>query len=119
MAINQQGIAISIKAFLPMGKALDDQLAALNLVKTAHETGDYAPLLAAAQGLEIKTEQKTRRVETAPQQPPAADPATRPDLPAAATQEAREADAAAEPEPLPFDPTPAAGSARKKANGNE
>ena len=47
MAVNQQGIAISIKAFLPMGRALDDQLAALNLVKTAHETGDYAALLAA------------------------------------------------------------------------
>ena len=40
MAINQSGIAITIKAFLPTGKTLDEQFAALLVVKTAHETGD-------------------------------------------------------------------------------
>lgn len=48
---------------MPTGKTLDEQFAALSIVKTAHETGDYAPLLAAAQDVEIKTEAKTRRVE--------------------------------------------------------
>lgn len=63
---NQTGIAIVIKAFLPTGKTLDEQFAALSLVKTAHETGDYAPLLAAAGIDEVKTEQKTRRIEDQP-----------------------------------------------------
>ena len=85
MATNQQGIAIIIKAFLPMGKALEDQLAALTLVKTAHETGDYAALLAAAHDVEVKTEQKTRRVEVAPVSPTHEPPA--------ATQRAGEEDA--------------------------
>ena len=66
MATNQQGIAIQIKAFLPTGKTIDEQFAALNIVKTAHETGDYAALLAAAQDVEVKTEAKTRRVEPSP-----------------------------------------------------
>lgn len=66
MATNQTGIAIVIKAFLPIGKDLDQQLAALTVVKTAHETGDYAALLAAAKIDEVKTEQKTRRVDDAP-----------------------------------------------------
>lgn len=57
------GIAIGIKAFLPMTKNLDDQLATLSLVKEAHETGDYSALLKAADIEEVKTEQKTRRVE--------------------------------------------------------
>lgn len=63
MAQNQTGIAIVIKAFLPTGKTLDETFAALSIVKQAHETGDYAPLLAAAKVEEVKTEQKTRRVE--------------------------------------------------------
>lgn len=67
MAVNQTGIAIVIKAFLPIGKDLDEQLAALTLVKTAHETSDYSALLAAAHVDEVKTEQKTRRVEEAAQ----------------------------------------------------
>lgn len=74
MATNQNVIAISIKAFLPTGKTLDEQFAALSIVKNAHETGDYSALLAAAQDVEIKTEAKTRRVEIA-QPAPAADPA--------------------------------------------
>lgn len=62
MAQNQTGIAIVIKAWLPAGKALDEQFEALSIVKQAHATGDYAPLLAAASVEEVKTEQKTRRV---------------------------------------------------------
>ena len=72
MATNQNVIAIQIKAFLPTGKTLDEQFAALSIVKTAHETGDYSALLKAAQDVEIKTEAKTRRVEIAA---PAIDPA--------------------------------------------
>ncbi len=63
MAVNQSGIAISIKAFLPTGKTLDEAFNALSLVKAAHESGNYTALLAAAQIDEIKTEQKTRRIE--------------------------------------------------------
>lgn len=66
MAQNQTGIAIVIKAWLPAGKTLDEQFEALSIVKQAHATGDYAPLLAAASVEEVKTEQKTRRVEIAP-----------------------------------------------------
>ena len=62
---------------MALRKLLEDQLAALTLVKTAHETGDYAALLAAVHDVEVKTEQKTRRVEVAP----------------ATTQKAREEDA--------------------------
>lgn len=68
---NQTGIAIVVKAWLPTGKTLDEQFEALSIVKTAHETGDYAPLLAAANVEEIKTEQKTRRIEDNPEPAPA------------------------------------------------
>ncbi len=61
MAQNQTGIAIVIRAFIPMGKSLDDQLTALTLVKDAHETGDYSKVLAAATIDDVKAEQKTRR----------------------------------------------------------
>lgn len=66
MATNQTGIAIVIKAWLPAGKSLDEQFEALSLVKTAHETSDYSALLAASRVEEVKTEQKTRRMEEAP-----------------------------------------------------
>ena len=66
MAINQQGVAITIKAFLPTGKTLDEQFAALGIVKAAHETGDYSALLKAAHDVEVKTESKTRRIEEKP-----------------------------------------------------
>ncbi|MDX8492931.1 hypothetical protein RFN29_15235 [Mesorhizobium sp. VK22B] len=66
---NQTGIAIVIKAFLPTGKSLDEQFAALSIVKTAHETSDYSALLKAASIEEVKTEQKTRRIEDQPQAP--------------------------------------------------
>ncbi|MGZ2448279.1 hypothetical protein ACVIRO_001033 [Rhizobium ruizarguesonis] len=60
---NQSGIAIIIKAFLPTGKTLDEQLTALTLVKEAHSSSDYTALLKAAEIEDVKTEQKTRRVE--------------------------------------------------------
>lgn len=66
MASNVQGIAITIKAFLPTGKTLDEQFEALSLVKTAHASGDYADLLKAAKIDEVKTEQRVRRIEDAP-----------------------------------------------------
>ena len=91
MATNQTGIAIIIKAFLPTGKTLDETYAALTVVKTAHETGDYAPLLAAAKIDEVKTEQKTCRVEDTPAGPVPAAPAPAPDQAPAA-----------EPAPAPF-----------------
>lgn len=75
MATNQSGIAIVIKAFLPTGKTLDEQFAALSIVKQAHETGDYAALLKAAHDVEVKTEAKTRRVEEPVPAPVASDPA--------------------------------------------
>lgn len=60
---NVSGVAIVIKAFLPTGKTLDEQFAALSIVKDAHESGDYSKLLAAASIDEVKTEQKVRRME--------------------------------------------------------
>lgn len=67
MAKNQTGIAIVIKAFLPTGSTIDEQFTALSIVKDAHASGDYTALLKAAKVEEVKTEQKTRRVEDEPQ----------------------------------------------------
>lgn len=64
---NQTGIAITIKAWLPTGKTLDEQFEALSKVKDAHKTGDYAALLTASKIEGVQTEQKTRRIEDAPQ----------------------------------------------------
>ena len=88
MAKNQTGIAIVIKAFLPTGATIDEQFAALSIVKDAHASGDYTALLKAAKVDEVKTEQKTRRVDDEPattagtaetekpqEQEPAAEPA--------------------------------------------
>jgi hypothetical protein len=63
MAVNQSGVAITIKAFLPTGKTLDEQFLALSLVKDATESGNYDLLLAASSDVSIKTEAKTRRLE--------------------------------------------------------
>ena len=63
MAKNITGIAISIKSFLPIGATLDSQLEALTMVKDAHSSGDYGALLSAAKVEEVKTEQKTRRMD--------------------------------------------------------
>lgn len=63
MATHVQGIAITIKAFLPTGKTIDEQFEALSIVKDAHATGDYSKVLAKAKIDEVKSEQKTRRIE--------------------------------------------------------
>lgn len=90
---NQTGIAIVIKAFLPTGKTLDEQFEALSIVKNAHAAGDYSELLKAATVEEVKTEQKTRRIEeaapAAPEPAPAqaAPDAPEPEQPAASTDE--------------------------------
>ena len=62
---NQTGIAITINAFLPTGKTLDQQFEALSLVKTAHASGNYAALIASSIDVLVKTEQKTRRIPDA------------------------------------------------------
>lgn len=60
---NQTGIAITIKAFLVTGKSLDEQLKSLTMVHDAHASGDYTELLKISTIDEVKTEQKTRRVD--------------------------------------------------------
>ena len=72
----ENGIAITIRAFLHTGKTLDEQFAALTMMKEAHETGDYSKVLAVAQIDEIKAEPKTRRAaaETPVAAPVAAGP---------------------------------------------
>jgi hypothetical protein len=84
MAVNKSGVAITIKAFLPTGKTLDQQFFALSLVKDATESGNYDLLLAASSDVSIKTEAKTRRLEV-PAEPvaepvaaPVAEPAAEP-----------------------------------------
>lgn len=64
---NQNGIFITIKAWLPVTGPISEQIAKLQLVETAHATSDYAPLLAAATVEDVKAEQKTRRIEDQPQ----------------------------------------------------
>jgi hypothetical protein len=63
MAVNQSGVAITIKAFLPTGKTLDEQFNALSIVRDAKESGNYDLLLSCAEDVSIKTEAKTRRLE--------------------------------------------------------
>jgi len=63
MATIKSGIAITIKAWLPVGETIDDQITNLQLVKDAHESGDYSAFLAVASIDEVKSEQKNRRVE--------------------------------------------------------
>jgi hypothetical protein len=101
---NQQGIAIVIKAFLPTGKTLDEQFNALGIVKAAHESGDYTGLLKAASVEEVKTEQKTRRIEDKPATTPTATDAQGAALDASGLKEAfdgadpkGDVDAASEP----------------------
>lgn len=73
---NQTGIQITIKAWLPTGKTLDEQFEALSIVKNAHASGDYAALLTASKIEGVQTEQKTRRFDDVPQtQQPAGEPA--------------------------------------------
>lgn len=75
MARNQTGLAITIKAFLVLKpNDINQNLAALTLAKEAHETGNYSSLIAAAQIDEVKVEQKSRRVEDAPEAPAVEEP---------------------------------------------
>jgi hypothetical protein len=69
MARTQPGLVISIKAFIPLTRDLNQNLEALTLAKQAHETGDYSHLIAAATVDEVKVEQRSRRVEDAPVAP--------------------------------------------------
>ncbi len=66
---NQNGIAIVIKAWLPVTGSISEQIAKLQMVETAHTSGDYAPLLAVAKVEDVKTEQKTRRIDDEPAAP--------------------------------------------------
>lgn len=66
MAKHIQGIAITIKAFLPTGSTIDEQFATLGMVKDAHASGDYSAVLKVAKIDEVKSEQKTRRVDDEP-----------------------------------------------------
>lgn len=63
---NQNGIFIVLKAWLPVTGSISEQIAKLQMVEKAHASGDYAELLGAAKVEEIKTEQKTRRVDDEP-----------------------------------------------------
>jgi len=69
VATNQTGISIIIKAWLPVTGSFKEQIASLQMVEAAHASGDYAELLKSASVEDIKTEQKTRRVEDAPVSP--------------------------------------------------
>ena len=64
---NQNGIFIVLKAWLPVEGSISEQITKLQMVEAAHASGDYADLLKAAKVEDIKTEQKTRRVEDQPQ----------------------------------------------------
>ncbi|MDX0262444.1 hypothetical protein GOC60_14775 [Sinorhizobium meliloti] len=66
---NQNGIFIVLKAWLPVTGSISEQIAKLQMVEKAHASGDYAELLGAAKVEEIKTEQKTRRIEDEPAAP--------------------------------------------------
>lgn len=63
MAKNTSVIDITIKAFLPTGKTIDDQVKALTAVKEAHESGDYTELLKMATIENVKAKQVTRRID--------------------------------------------------------
>lgn len=59
---NQNGIAITIKGFLPIGKTMDEQFEAMGLVRDAQE--DVQALPALAYGLidfSFDAQMKTRR----------------------------------------------------------
>lgn len=63
MAKNQSGVEITIKAFLPTGKTVDQQFSALTLIKEAKETGDFSAMIGACEDVSIKTTVRSRRVE--------------------------------------------------------
>lgn len=61
---NLNVLEIKIKAYLPVGKSLEEAHAALTLAKTAQESGDYRELLNVATVLDVSVEQRTRRINT-------------------------------------------------------
>lgn len=74
MAKNKTVIALSINAHIVIEGGIDKQAEALNLVKEAHETGNYSKVLAVATIDAVKAEMRRRRFETeaastAPQPP--------------------------------------------------
>jgi len=71
MAKNQSGVEITIKAFLPTGKTVDQQFTALTLIKEAKETGDFSAMIGACEDVSIKTTVRSRRVEEPKAEAPA------------------------------------------------
>lgn len=59
---NQNGIAITIKGFLPTGKTLEEQFAAMGLVRDAQSDALAVPALISAMGdVSFDAQIKTRR----------------------------------------------------------
>ncbi len=71
MATLQQGVEITIRAFLPVGKSLEEQHDALTLVKEAKTSGKFDALLDKSLDLVVKTEMRNRRTTA---EAPAAEP---------------------------------------------
>jgi hypothetical protein len=61
MANNVNVLEIKIKAYLPVGKTIEEAHDALTLARYAQENNDYSELLATATILEVTVDQKTRR----------------------------------------------------------
>lgn len=60
---NQNGIAVTIKGFLPTGKTLDEQFAAMSLVRAAQgNTYEIAELINSLTDFSFDAQIKTRRV---------------------------------------------------------
>lgn len=59
---NQNGIAITIKGFLPTGKTLEEQFAAMSLVRGAQDDDSaMAELISSLTDLKFDAQIKTRR----------------------------------------------------------
>lgn len=59
---NQNGIAITIKGFLPTGKTLEEQFAAMSLVRGAQDDDNaMAELISSLTDLKFDAQIKTRR----------------------------------------------------------
>lgn len=59
---NQNGIAITIKGFLPTGKTLEEQFAAMGLVRGAQDDDNaMAELISSLTDLKFDAQIKTRR----------------------------------------------------------
>lgn len=59
---NQNGIAVTIKGFLPTGKTLDEQFSAMSLVRAAQgNTYEIAELINSLTDFSFDAQMKTRR----------------------------------------------------------